>query len=70
MLEANISEYRFGVLAAKNGRLLERLRKGRQDGRPARVWPETEIEIRAFMRNPPKFRPRQKAPAKSEGAAA
>lgn len=48
--ETGMGEYRFGILAAKNGRLLERLRKPRSNGRPARVWPETEMEIRAFMR--------------------
>lgn len=48
--ETGMGEYRFGLLAAKNGRLLERLRAPRSNGRPARVWPETEVEIRAFMR--------------------
>jgi hypothetical protein len=45
-----MGEYRFGLLAARNGRLLERLRTPRSNGRPARVWPETEADIRAFMR--------------------
>lgn len=57
-----MGEYRFGLLAAKNGRLVERLRAGRSNGRPARVWPETEIEIRAFMR--------QRAPAPEQRRAA
>lgn len=57
-----MGEYRFGLLAAKNGRLVERLRAGRSNGRPARVWPETEIEIRAFMRQ-------RAAPAKQGEAA-
>ena len=49
--ETGMGEYRFGLMAAKNGRLIERLRAGRSNGtRPGRVWPETEAEIRAFMR--------------------
>lgn len=43
MTETGLSAYRFGILAAKNGRLVERLRNG------GRIWPETELEIRAFM---------------------
>jgi hypothetical protein len=39
----NIGEHRFGILAASNGRLVERLRAG------GRVWPETEDQIRAFI---------------------
>ncbi len=38
-----MTEYRFGILAARNGRLLERLRAGK------RMWPETEALIRGFM---------------------
>lgn len=38
-----MSEFRFGLHAAKNGRLLERLRSG------GRVWPETDSQIRAFI---------------------
>lgn len=38
-----IGEHRFGILAAKNGRLVERLRSG------GRIWPETEEQIRSFM---------------------
>jgi hypothetical protein len=38
-----IGEHRFGILAAKNGRLVERLRSG------GRSWPETEEQIRSFM---------------------
>lgn len=49
--DTGMGEYRFGLLAAKNGRLVERLRTGRRNGRAARVWPETEVEIRAFMRS-------------------
>lgn len=38
-----LSEYTFGWLAARNGRLVERLRAGR------RIWPETEVQIREFI---------------------
>lgn len=38
-----IGEHRFGILAASNGRLVERLRSG------GRIWPETEGQVRAFM---------------------
>lgn len=38
-----ISEWYFGYLAVKNGRLVERLREG------GRIWPETEARIRIFM---------------------
>jgi len=48
--ETGMGEYRFGLLAAKNGRLLERLRSGTTPkGKPVRIWPETEMQIRAFM---------------------
>ena len=69
LARTGISADRFGLLAAKNSRLVERLRAGRKGGKAARVWPETEIEIRAFMRNPPPLRPRRSA-AKQEDAAA
>mgnify|MGYP000855388980 CR=1 FL=1 len=46
---SKMGEHRFGILAANNGRLVERLRAGRSGGKPARVWPETERAIRAFM---------------------
>ncbi|MCO5092640.1 hypothetical protein [Bosea sp. (in: a-proteobacteria)] len=49
--ETGMGEYRFGLLAARNGRLVERLRTPRANGRPARIWPETEVEVRAFMRS-------------------
>lgn len=38
-----IGEHRFGILAASNGRLVERLRSG------GRIWPETEQQVRAFI---------------------
>lgn len=48
--ETGMGEYRFGLLAVKNGRLVERLRAGTTPkGKPARIWPETEMQIRAFM---------------------
>lgn len=43
MQEAGIGPHRFGILAIKNGRLVERLRSG------GRVWPETEQKIRSFI---------------------
>ena len=63
-----MSAFRFGLLAARNGRLVERLRKPRANGKPARVWPETEIEIRAFMRQERSRRPAK--PTSSEERAA
>ena len=47
--ETGMSEYRFGLLAVKNGRLVERLRDGTPKGKPARIWPETEMQVRAFI---------------------
>lgn len=44
LAEHPMSGHRFGMLAIKNGRLVERLQNG------GRVWPETEAEVRAFMR--------------------
>lgn len=38
-----IGPHRFGILAANNGRLVERLRAG------GRIWPETEEQIRSFI---------------------
>lgn len=43
MARHDIGEHRFGMLAVSNGRLVERLRKGR------RIWPETEQKVRDFM---------------------
>jgi hypothetical protein len=40
-----MTDYKFGLLAAHNGRLLERLRNG------GRVWPETEELIRSYIRS-------------------
>lgn len=44
MRASGIGPHRFGILAARNGRLVERLREGR------RIWPETEQQVRDFMR--------------------
>lgn len=49
LAETKISPHRFGIQAARNGRLVERLRAGRTGGKTARVWPETEARIREFM---------------------
>lgn len=43
--ETGMSAYRFGFLAVKNGRLVERLRDNK------RIWPDTEVEVRAFIRS-------------------
>jgi len=51
LLETGMGEYRFGLLAARNGRLVERLRSRSTEkrGKPVRVWPETEEQVRDFM---------------------
>lgn len=41
--QTGMSPSRFGYKAARNSRLVERLRDGR------RVWPETEQQVVAFM---------------------
>jgi hypothetical protein len=49
--ETGMTPYRFGFLAVKNGRLVERLRAGATPkGKPVRIWPDTEKQIRKFMR--------------------
>lgn len=49
--ETGMSPYRFGFESVKNGRLVERLREGRTPGgKTVRVWPDTEAQIRAYMR--------------------
>ena len=40
-----LSDHRVGILAAGNGRLIERLERG------GRVWPETEIKAWAFLQS-------------------
>lgn len=54
-----IGEHRFGILAASNGRLVERLRSG------GRIWPETAARVRDFMeaRRPDLFAPSEKESA-------
>jgi hypothetical protein len=49
--ETGMGEYRFGLKAVRNGRLVERLRQGTtpERGRPVWVRPETERQIRDFM---------------------
>lgn len=59
MSETGMSEATFCRMV-DNGRLFERLRTVGKRGRPGRVWPETEAEIRAFMIA---FRMRQKGVA-------
>jgi len=55
--ETGMSEYRFGFLAVRNGRLVERLRaQTTARGRPARVWPDTEDRIREFIATERKLR--------------
>jgi hypothetical protein len=46
---SGLSASRFGFLAAKNARFVERLRKAAEAGKPYRVWPETEAQVRAFI---------------------
>lgn len=49
--ETGMGEYRFGIKAARNGRLVERLRQGTtpERGKPVWIRPETERQIRDFM---------------------
>lgn len=54
LADKKIGGHRFGILAVGNGRLVERLRKGR------RVWPETEMKVRAYM-----LSEREKRPSKA-----
>jgi hypothetical protein len=51
LAETGMGAFRFGLLAAKNGRLVERLRAGTTGVRrkPVLVRPETEQRIRDFM---------------------
>lgn len=43
MAETGLSAHRVGILCARNGRIIDRLRAG------GRVWPETENEIRSAI---------------------
>lgn len=38
-----VEAHRFGILAANNGRLVDRLENG------GRLWPETEERVRSFI---------------------
>jgi hypothetical protein len=60
--ETGMKEYTFGFHAARNGRLIERLRAGATpiEGRPVRIWPETAKQIRDFMRTERRTRARAK----------
>jgi len=50
LAETQMGEARFGLRAASNSRLMERLRAGTTPkGKPVLVRPETEQKIRAFM---------------------
>lgn len=50
LTDAHIGEHRFGMLAAKNGRLVERLRAGTTPtGKSVLIRPETEQAIRQFI---------------------
>lgn len=57
MAETGLSEHRVGILLARNGRLIERLRDPKR-----RIWPETAAAIRAALRE-------QRALRKQKGAA-
>ena len=49
--ETGMTPYSFGYAACRNGRLVERLRAGTTpEGKPVRIWPETEQQIRKFIR--------------------
>jgi hypothetical protein len=46
--ETGMSEAQF-CRAIGNGRLFERLRATGKRGKPGRLWPETEAQVRGFM---------------------
>ena len=48
LAETGMSEAQF-CRAIGNGRLFERLRATGKRGKPGRVWPETEAQVRGFM---------------------
>ena len=43
LAECPMGESHFGKVAAKNSELIKRLRRG------GRVWPETDMAVRAFI---------------------
>lgn len=50
LAESGMGDSRFGLLAARNARLMERLRQGvTPKGKPVLIRPETERQIRAFI---------------------
>lgn len=50
LVETGMGDARFGLLAARNSRLMERLRQGvTPKGKPVLIRPETEQQIRQFM---------------------
>ena len=59
LAETGLSGFRFGLLAAKNGRLVDRLKGG------GRVWPETDEQVRNFIR----AERIKRAPSNQQGAA-
>ena len=58
LADTGLSEHRFGILAAKNGRIVPRLRAG------GRVWPETEMQIRVWLKTDGEARRKRKAVVK------
>lgn len=46
--ETGMTEAQF-CRAVGNGRLFDRLRRIGKRGKPGRLWPETEAEVRGFM---------------------
>jgi len=48
LAETGMTEATF-CRAVDNGRLFQRLRSIGKRGKPGRVWPETEMQVRAFM---------------------
>lgn len=48
LAETGMSEAQF-CRAVGNGRLFERLRATGKRGKPGRLWPETEAQVRAVM---------------------
>lgn len=48
LAETGMSEASF-CRAVGNGRLFVRLRSVGKRGKPGRLWPETEVDVRAYM---------------------
>lgn len=44
-----VSDYYLGYQATGNGRVIARIREAVAEGKPARIWHETEMAIRAYM---------------------